>query len=135
MLLKTIEELAAAIGVAMDPALLKKSIETYNSYCASGKDPDFGRDPKKLAPIKTPPFYSLPLYPGLVCTGGGPRRNANGQAVDVDGKPIPRLYSAGNCGSVYGHTYGVTGGNLGEMAAFGRISGRNAAALKSWEQA
>jgi len=132
---ETIEELAAAIGGAMDPALLKKSIETYNSYCASGKDPDFGRDSKKLAPIKTPPFYSLPLYPGLVCTGGGPRRNANGQAVDVDGKPIPRLYSAGNCGSVYGHTYGVTGGNLGEMAAFGRISGRNAAALKSWEQA
>jgi succinate dehydrogenase/fumarate reductase flavoprotein subunit len=130
----TVEELAAAIGGAMDPTLLKKSIETYNSYCASGADPDFERDPKKLAPIEIPPYYSIPLYPGLVCTGGGPRRNANGQVVDIDGNPIPRLYSAGSCGSVYGHTYSVTGGNLGELAAFGRISGRNAAALTSWEQ-
>jgi succinate dehydrogenase/fumarate reductase flavoprotein subunit len=130
----TIEELAAEINGAMDPALLKKSIETYNSYCASGNDPDFGREPKKLASIETPPYYSIPLYPGLVSTGGGPRRNANGQVVDINGNPIRRLYSAGSCGSVYGHTYSVTGGNLAELAAFGRISGRNAAALTSWEQ-
>ena len=130
---ETIEELAISIGGAMDAVLLRKSIETYNSYCASGNDPDYARDPKKLAPIKKPPYYSIPLYPGLVCTGGGPRRNAHGQVMAVDGNPIPRLYSAGSCGSVYGHTYGVTGGNLGELAAFGRISGRNVAGLASWD--
>jgi succinate dehydrogenase/fumarate reductase flavoprotein subunit len=129
----TIEELAAEISEAMDPALLKQNVEAYNSYCASGNDPDFGRNSRTLAPIVTPPYYSIPLYPGLVCTGGGPRRNGNGQVVDISGNPIGRLYSAGSCGSVYGHTYSVTGGNLGELAAFGRISGRNAAALKSWE--
>ena len=76
---------------------------------------------------------SIILYPGLVSTGGGPRRNAEGQVVGVGGNPIPRLYSAGSCGLVYGHTYSVTGDILGELAAFGRISGRNASRLESWE--
>ena len=38
----------------------------------------------------------------------------------------------GEFGSIYGKTYSVTGGNVGEASAFGRIAGRNAGAMKRW---
>lgn len=128
----TLETLAAAIGAKMDHALLKGSVETYNSCCAAGNDQEFGRDAKTLQPVATPPYYAVPLYPGLVCTHGGARRNGKAQVLDPDKQPIPRLYSAGSSGSVYGRIYSVFGGNIGELCAFGRIAGRNAAAEKPW---
>ena len=39
-----------------------------------------------------------------------------------DGTPIPRLYSAGELGSIYSYLYQGTG-NIGECLAFGRIPG------------
>ena len=59
------------------------------------------------------------------------RRNEKGQIVRPNGTPIPRLYSAGELGSIYSYLYQGTG-NIGECLAFGRISGRNAAAETSW---
>ena len=53
------------------------------------------------------------------------------QIVDTNGDPIPRLYSAGELGSIYGNCYNG-GGNVGESMAFGQIAGRNAAAEKQW---
>lgn len=128
----SLEALAAAIGGDLDPALLKASVETYNGYCAAGKDPEYGRSDRTLLPVETPPFYAVSLYPGMVCTHGGPRRSARAEILDPDKKPIPRLYSAGSFGSIYGRIYSVFGGNLGELCAFGRIAGRNAAAEKTW---
>jgi predicted oxidoreductase len=49
-----------------------------------------------------------------------------------DGTPIARLYSAGELGSIYSYLYQGTG-NIGECLAFGRISGRNAAAETPWD--
>jgi succinate dehydrogenase/fumarate reductase flavoprotein subunit len=129
---ETIEALAAAIGSPMDATNMKASVESYNSYCAAGKDPEFDRSAQSLKPLETPPYYAVPLYPGLVCTHGGARKNGKAQILDTDQKPIPRLYSAGSFGSVYGRIYSVTGGNVGELCAFGRIAGRNAAAEKPW---
>lgn len=128
---ETIEALAAAIGAPMDAATLKTTIENYNSYCEAGKDPEFGRAASTLTPIKGPPFHAIPLYPGLVSTTGGPAVNGKHQVLDPDGNVMPRLYSAGTCGSVITRVYSVTGGNLGGCMASGRISGRNAAAEKS----
>ena len=51
--------------------------------------------------------------------------------VRPDGTEIPRLYSAGDLGSIYAYLYQGTG-NIGECLAFGRIAGRNAAAEKAW---
>jgi predicted oxidoreductase len=51
--------------------------------------------------------------------------------VRPDGSPIARLYSAGELGSIYSYLYQGTG-NIGECLAFGRISGRNAAAEAPW---
>ena len=79
-----------------------------------------------------PPFYGFPLYTGLLNTQGGPTRSAKGEVTDVDGNPIPRLYSAGELGCVYGYMYNG-GGNVGEALSSGRIAVRNAAQLDSWE--
>ena len=67
----------------------------------------------------------------MLNTQGGPRRNEHGQIVRPNGTPIPRLYSAGELGSIYSYLYQGTG-NIGECLAFGRISGRNAAAETYW---
>jgi predicted oxidoreductase len=51
--------------------------------------------------------------------------------LDTDGKPIPRLYAAGELGSIWGYLYqGAC--NIGEALVFGRIAGKNAAAEKPW---
>jgi hypothetical protein len=133
----TIEELASvmrstAFGSDINTENLTTSLERYNHFCDIGVDEDFGRKASTLLPITNPPYYAFPRTVGGICTHGGPRRGANGAILDPDGKPIPRLFSAGSFGSVYGMTYSVTGGNGGELNAFGRISGRNAAACKHW---
>ncbi len=128
----TLEELAKAIGLPMDAATLKAAVEAYNAACDAKEDKQFGRNARQLAPIKTAPFYAVPLYPGLVCTEGGPAINAKFQVVDPDGNPIPRLYTAGTNGSPVTRVYSVTGGNLGTCMASGRITGKNAAAEKPW---
>ncbi len=122
---RTVGELAQKIG--MDPAVLEKSIARYNEHCKSGNDSDFHRSRDTLQGLLTPPYYAVELWPRIVNTMGGPRRDAKARVVDTDGKPIARLYSAGELGSLWGHFY-CGGGNVGEALAVGRIAGANAAA-------
>ena len=61
-------------------------------------------------------------------TFGGPRRNARAQVMHVSGAPIPRLYAAGEFGSILVQ-YPQSGANLGECIIFGRIAGENAARI------
>jgi succinate dehydrogenase/fumarate reductase flavoprotein subunit len=68
----------------------------------------------------------MELTPSFVNTQGGPRRNEHGQVMGTSGAPIPRLYSAGELGSIYSFNYNA-GGNVGECFASGRVAGRNAA--------
>ena len=99
--------------------------------CESGKDTEFGRR-KMLVPFGNGPYYAVELSPSMLNTQGGPRRNERGQIVRPDDTPIPRLYSAGELGSIYSNLYQGTG-NIGEALAFGRISARNAVAEKPWD--
>jgi succinate dehydrogenase/fumarate reductase flavoprotein subunit len=136
---RTLEALAAKIQAhsdnkgLMDPELLARSVESYNGYCAAGHDAEFERDVDTLGPVSKPPYYALPLYPGGPNTTGGLRANAQREVLDWDDKPIPRLYSAGELASVFQFVY-QGGGNLAEGITFGRLAGRNAAALKPWTQ-
>jgi len=125
----TLSELAAVIGLT--PRALEESVARWNRNCEAKADADFGRR-KMLIPIVQAPFYAVELSPSMLNTQGGPRRNERGQIVRPDGTPIPRLYSAGELGSIYGDLYQGTG-NIGECLAFGRISARNAVAEKPWE--
>ncbi|MFC1919125.1 FAD-binding protein, partial [Chloroflexota bacterium] len=125
----SIAELAKKIG--LDPIALEDTINRWNGHCKAGKDLEFGRV-RMLTSIKDGPFYAVEISPVFVNTQGGPRRNAKGQIMRPDGSPIRRLYSSGELGSIYSFLYQGTG-NLGECLAFGRISGRNAAAENPWE--
>jgi hypothetical protein len=143
----TLAELAGKIKT-MDKDTLEKTVAKWNEDMAKGGDTLFHRpvrsgDPsnpayKELAsalwsaPINAPPFYAVELYPALLNTQGGPRRNTKSQMLDAFGEPIPRLYSAGEFGSMWGIIY-QGAGNIGECVVFGRIAGRNAAAEKPWK--
>jgi succinate dehydrogenase/fumarate reductase flavoprotein subunit len=119
----TIEGLADTLD--MEPAVLRQTLRDYNAGCDVGTDA-FGRPPATLVGL-TPPFYAMRLWPGGPNTQGGPERNARAQVMRVTGEPVPRLYAAGELGSVYGTLYPVGGANLAECIAFGRIAGENAA--------
>jgi predicted oxidoreductase len=115
----------------MDEAVLEKTIGRYNDSCKSGTDPDFHRARESLLGLATPPYYAIELWPWMVNTMGGPRRDFKARVLDTKGNPIARLYSAGELGSLWGHLY-CGGGNVGEALAVGRIAGANAAAEIPW---
>jgi succinate dehydrogenase/fumarate reductase flavoprotein subunit len=130
--IKSAESLPAlASTVGLDPAALTDTVGRWNVSCEAKHDQAFGRK-LMLTPIVNGPFYAVELSPSMLNTQGGPRRNERAQIVRPNGSPIPRLYSAGELGSIYSYLYQGTG-NIGECLAFGRISGRNAAAEEAWE--
>lgn len=135
----TIEDLAAAITcvdsfgqpAGVDAAGLKETIETYNRYCADGEDHDFGRYADTLVALDNPPYYAIEVTPYVVNTWGGAKRNAACEVLDVRDETIPRLYSAGEFGSIFNEGY-VGACNFPEALATGLIAGRNAAGLGAW---
>ena len=130
----TLEELAEIINKDpevnghMDGETLANTVAAYNSYVEVGEDPDFNRPAENMVALATPPFYAVKLYPGGVNTFGGPRRNAKGQIVHVNGNVIPHLYGAGEMGSIQGFLYSGGGWNFCELITSGQIAGINAAA-------
>jgi len=125
----TVAELATRLN--MPPENLTNTIDTWNRCCRAGHDPDFGRNPLELVSLDEPPFYAIRLFPGGSNTLGGPRRNSRAQVLHPFGAPIPGLYAAGECGSVFGLLYPAGGGNLAECIAFGRIAAENAVKEKA----
>jgi succinate dehydrogenase/fumarate reductase flavoprotein subunit len=128
---KTIRDLAPRIGLR--PEVLQETVSRYNMYCIGGYDPEFGRRQETLRPIARPPFYAIAVWPCLLNTQGGPKRNARAQVLGVYGEPIKRLYSAGELGSIFNILY-PGAGNVSECLSFGRIAGRNAAGEKPWDK-
>ena len=127
----TIAGLANKIGC--NAANLQKEIAKWNEMVDKGVDEEFGRAANTLGKIDTPPYYASKLYPSLLNTQGGPRRNAKAEVINPFGEPIPRLYSSGELGSLWGVVYQGAGNNA-ESIVFGRIAGANVAALDSWDE-
>jgi len=125
----TLQALAPLIN--RDPTQLSSVVSTYNSYCAAGVDAEFGRSKTTLVPVVNPPFYAMNLVYLMFNTQGGAKRNTLAQVVDNNNNRIPRLYSAGEFGSIYSWEYNG-GGNLGETVAFGTIAAQNAAKETPW---
>ena len=123
----TVAELAEKIG--LDAETLQATLDKYNGFVDAGEDIQYGRNPETLVAVKEGPFYAMEIGPTMLNTQGGAKRNEKAEVLDVNGDPIPHLYSAGEMGALFADMYNG-GGNLGECVAFGRIAGANAAAAK-----
>lgn len=125
----TIEALAARIGKS--PEVLAASVKTWNEACAAGRDAAFERRSETLAPIANGPFYAVEIKPAIVCTGGGAKRTIDGHVLDHDDKPIPRLFEAGELGSMFSDLY-QNGSYLTEAMISGRAAAASALATPCW---
>jgi hypothetical protein len=123
---ESIEELAALIDVPVDE--LVATTASWNECCAKGDDIFFHRPAKTLVPVVAPPFYAQRCAPAFLNTDGGPRRNEKAQILDIQGNPIPNLYSSGEFGSVWGGYYQGSG-NIAECLVFSRIAVREILSL------
>lgn len=126
----TIAELAGKIGVPADA--LVGTIKKHNQYLKDKKDPDFNKPiTDVMMVLEEGPFYAIAQWPAVHHTMGGLRINKDTQVIDIWGKPIPRLYAAGE---VTGGIHGANrlGGNAtADCVVFGRIAGTNAAKEKA----
>jgi len=124
----TVEDLARQLGI--DPDGLVSEVDRYNRWVADGvDDPMFGRPGTTMRPISKAPFYGFAWAQLLITTLGGLRKDGRARVLDPFGEPIPGLYCAGDVASSY--TWLLSGGmGLGDALAFGRIAGREAAALE-----
>ena len=125
----TLAALAGKIGA--DASALEETVRNFNQACREGRDLQFGRPGKSLAPLETPPYYAVELALTLVNTQGGPKHNKDCQVLDFGNRAIPRLYAAGEVSSFFGFLY-QGGNNYPEAWAFGQIAGRKAAAETPW---
>ncbi len=92
----TIEELAVMCG--LDPAALRATIDHYNELCAKGEDEDFQKLPQQLVPIVKAPFYAIWQIRFNEVTHGGIDNDSSLNCLDdKTGKPIPGLYTCGDC--------------------------------------
>ncbi len=112
-------ELAKLMGVPEDAFV--NTVTSYNDNIANGVDDPLGRT-KSRNPLATPPYYALPVAPGVHHCMGGLRVNAAAEVLDAAGNAIPGLFAAGEV------TGGIHGGNrLGGNAVCDiNVNGRQA---------
>lgn len=126
----SIEDLARQMG--RDPERVREALERYEAACAAGTDPEFGRPRHTLQSLGGPPYYAVRIVPTIVCTSGGAKRNIESEVLTPPGTPIPRLYEAGELGSMVSHLY-QNGTYLTEAMISGRAAGGNAVRLAPWQ--
>jgi fumarate reductase flavoprotein subunit len=94
----TLASLAAMIGLT--PARLESLVAEYNKALDEGAlqklTPPRRADRHKPWPIKTAPFYAMPICTAITNTMGGIVVDGGARVLDTEGKPIPGLYAAGS---------------------------------------
>ena len=123
-----LEELADKTGINLPD--LRKTIDEYNWYCASGRDELFHKNATYLKPVKQPRFYVGKFYPSAYGSLGGIKINYKTEVVDKNQEVIPGLYAAGvDANTIYGDSYIFTlpGNSMGFAVNSGRMAGENAA--------
>ena len=137
----TLEALATKMGV--NAAILRETVDRFNSFAAVGQDPDFARgadahsryrgdqDNKpnpSLGPIGRGPYYAVVLYPGDLSSVAGLNTDEHARVLTGDGTVIPGLYAAGlDMNSMTKGLYPAGGSSLGPALTFGFIAARDLA--------
>lgn len=126
---QSVSELAKALGVPA--ANLVATVSRHNECLKLGKDLEFNKPmTKAMVPLEEGPFYAFAQWPAIHHCMGGLRIDKDARVIDIWGKPIPKLYAAGEvCGGIHGSNR--LGGNaIPDCIVFGRIAGINAAKTK-----
>jgi len=94
----TLAELAGMIGLA--PQKLEAVVAEYNKAIDTGTlqklDPPRRTGGAKAWPIKTAPFYAMPICSAITNTMGGIVADSAARVLDTKGAPIPGLFAAGS---------------------------------------
>jgi len=132
----TIEELARKLEI--DPRALARTVTEFN---AAVEDTPFnpavldGKGARGITPPKsnwaqkldTPPYVGFSVTCGISFTFGGLRVDLRGQVQDIEDRPIPGLYAAGELvGGLFYHNY-PGGAGLMAGSVFGKAAGESAA--------
>jgi len=117
---QSVEDLARRLRLPTEH--LAHTIQRWNRLVERGADDDHGRPPGTMLSILHPPFFGVPVWPVIMNTQGGPQHDEFQRIVDVNGRPIPGLYAAGELGSFFAHLY-LLGGNLTECITSGARAG------------
>jgi succinate dehydrogenase/fumarate reductase flavoprotein subunit len=137
----TIEQLARRLNI--DPAGLRKTIDTMNGFAQTGRDLEFdrggtvyqnhngdalagGANPN-LGQVAMAPFYAVRLYPSDIGTSAGLVTDDTARVLDSGNRPIAGLYACGNdMQSMMGGTYPGPGITLGPAIAFAYLAASDA---------
>ncbi|MEA2980397.1 MAG: hypothetical protein QOF91_168 [Alphaproteobacteria bacterium] len=117
----TLADLAEKIG--LPPQRLDDVVGEYNKAVEGGApqklSPSRRSNPVKAWPIKTAPFYAMPICAAITNTMGGIAVDGDARVLDADDKPVPSLYAAGS--TVGGLDGGPHAGYVGGLikATFG----------------
>ena len=127
----------------IDGGTLAQTIARHNRFAADGIDEDFGKgetelnrfngDPDNrpnpcLAPIDTPPFVAVAVWPAEIACSAGLATDEHAQVLDASNQPIGGLYACGNdMASIMGSHYPGPGTTLGPALVFGYRAARHAA--------
>ena len=128
----TPEELAEKLNIPVDNFV--ETFNRYNEMAENGKDEDYNKEPYRLMPLKTPPYYGIRTGAWFLATLDGVRINTNMHPTRADGSEIEGLYMAGDCS---GSFFSVSYPNLFTGLACGRtmVEGRRAGMLAATGQA
>lgn len=139
---ESLADLARDTGI--DPVGLEATVSEWNRGVARGEDPAFHRgqsaydgwwgDASKSTPaqrtlgaVNAGPYYAVSVDLGCTGTKGGPVTNTNAQVLDLERRPIPGLYAAGNTmAAPTGMGYGGAGGTIGPALMWGHQAARHA---------
>lgn len=121
---ETAEELGEKAGI--DPGALAATVETYNGYCATGSDPEFGRTNLQEL-VGT--LYLVKTVPYQLQGTGGARVTPEAEVLDADEAVIAGLFAGGEAIGMRQACGGSQGGcGLGHAATFGYIAAESACA-------
>lgn len=128
----TPEELAQKLNIPVDNFV--ETFNRYNQMAENGKDEDYNKEPYRLMPLKTPPYYGIRTGAWFLATLDGVRIDTNMHPFREDGSEIEGLYMAGDCS---GGFFSTSYPNLFTGLACGRtmVEGRRAGMLAATGQA
>ena len=132
----TIQELAGKLQIR--PSAMTATVEAFNAEAHQGeylpRELD-GRSTRSIDPPKSnwalkidaPPFVAYKVTGGITYTYGGPKIDGRAQVVNMEDRPIPGLFAAGEMvGGILFHN-SLRAAGLMHGAVFGKLAGANAA--------